>query len=385
MKTDAIPVPATEDSPRDWLRAVDRFFFEPVPATIPCLMRIFCGLLILYVHLTYTINLLSYVGPNAWGDKEVVHFLRHEVKFVYPPSGWDAQTPDQVQQAGDQGYNAWSVWYHVEDPFWIYTLNLIFLLAMLFFTVGFCTRISGVVSWIGVLSYCNRLPYLTFGMDAMMVIVVTFLQIAPCGLMYSVDSWLAKKKIAWWRNDAYDPERPPKSVAANLSMRVLQLMFCFVYCTSGLSKLEGPMWLSGEAVWRTVVNTNFAPMQSDLYRHALEFVAAHRWLYQILIGGAVLYTLVVEIGFPALVWPRRTRWIMVTASVLLHTGIGFIMGLGSFSMIMLIFVAVFIPPEAATAFLEQLREQWKTGLGKYLTRPTPAPADKAPPELTLQR
>jgi hypothetical protein len=62
--------------------------------------------------------------------------------------------------------------------------------------------------------------------------------------------------------------------------------------------------------------------------------------------GGVLYTLVLEISFPYLVWKRELRWLMVAGSVLLHTFIGLFMGLVTFGLLMIALVLSFVPPEA---------------------------------------
>ena len=112
-ETPAAPPPLAEESWLDWLRAADRFWFKPAEPTMLGLIRILCGVLTLYVHLSYCFGLLSYLGPHAWGDHKQVEFVRTQVTFYAPPTTWDGQ-PTEL----DKGYAAWSVWYHVEDPFW---------------------------------------------------------------------------------------------------------------------------------------------------------------------------------------------------------------------------------------------------------------------------
>jgi hypothetical protein len=387
-QTAPAPQPETE-SILDWFRAWNRFWFQPTEPTMLGMLRIMCGILTLYVHLSYTVGLLAYVGPEGWADRSVTDWMRKEVAFTPPPAGWEQMTPEQMQAATEKGYVAWSVWYHVDDPFWIWTLHIVFLVAMLCYTFGFCTRASGVVTWIATISYVNRIPFMTFGMDAMMVIVQTYLLIGPCGAVYSIDRWLARRRIGWWRNDAVDPDHPPKSVAANFAIRCVQIHFCFVYAISGFSKLQGTSWWSGDAIWGTIANPNFSPMQSALFMNFLYFLAKHRLLYSVVVGGGCLYTLVLEIGFPFLVWNRHTRWVMITGSVLLHTGIGFLMGLGGFSMFVLVILMAFVPPETMLAFLRQLRARWQAGLGRYAGRLVPrknsTSSGKPKEELAMQR
>jgi hypothetical protein len=232
-------------------------------------------------------------------------------------------------------------------------------------------------------------------------------------MVYSIDAWLRQRRIGWWRDDSIDPDHPPKTVAANLALRLLQIHFCIVYAVSGLSKLQGWSWWSGDAVWGTIANPNFSPMQSTLFMNFLYFLAEHRWLYHVVIGGGVLFTLLLEIGlpfvmlislvleiaFPKLAWDAVTskqlglpqvRWALVTGSVLLHTGIGFLMGLGGFSLFMFVFVLAFVPPEVALAFLARLKAKWQAAIGRFGNRkaagqsPQPS-AGKPKEELALQQ
>jgi hypothetical protein len=53
-----------------------------------------------------------------------------------------------------------------------------------------------------------------------------------------------------------------------------------------------------------------------------------------------------EIGFPFLIWLRRTRWVMLGMAVAMHTGIALFMGLNTFSLFMLTLLMAFIPLEA---------------------------------------
>ena len=47
------------------VRGWDRFWFTPADPTTLAFIRVCCGLLVFYVHLTYSWDLFSYVG--AWG------------------------------------------------------------------------------------------------------------------------------------------------------------------------------------------------------------------------------------------------------------------------------------------------------------------------------
>jgi hypothetical protein len=57
-------------------------------------------------------------------------------------------------------------------------------------------------------------------------------------------------------------------------------------------------------------------------------------------------TLVVEIGYVFLIWPRRTRKAWCIATIGLHLGLGLVMGLVFFSSVMILLTGcLFLIPE----------------------------------------
>src|SRR5438105_3526422 len=93
-----------------------------------------------------------------------------------------------------KGICVWSLWLHVTDPGWMMFFQWLILLVTLLFTLGFCTRITAVLTWLGAVSYIHRNPYMLFGVDTMMNILLIYLMIGPSGAAYSVDRLLAR----WW-------------------------------------------------------------------------------------------------------------------------------------------------------------------------------------------
>jgi hypothetical protein len=71
---------------------------------------------------------------------------------------------------------------------------------------------------------------------------------------------------------------------------------------------------------------------------------------------------------------------MVCAAAMLHTGIGLSMGLVTFSLMMLIMLLSFVPPEVIRALVDSGAE----ALGGLLSRKKPEPARQAG-ELVLTR
>jgi hypothetical protein len=46
--------------------------------------------------------------------------------------------------------------------------------------------------------------------------------------------------------------------------------------------------------------------------------------------------MLIELGYPVFIWPRRTRPVWVAATAALHLGIGVLMGLWLFSAVMIV-------------------------------------------------
>jgi hypothetical protein len=141
------------------------------------------------------------------------------------------------------------------------------------------------------------------------------------------------------------PARPEPSISANVAMRLLQIHLCFVYAGSGLSKLMGPAWWNGTAVWHTIANYEVAPMQFEIYNKALRILGANQMVFSTFLTLGGYFTLFFEIGFAFLVWRPATRPLMLGMAITLHGLIGLFMGLKTFSLMMLVMNMSFLRTE----------------------------------------
>ena len=330
------------------VHAWDRFWFRPADPLSLGVIRILTGLVVLYIHLIYGLSLLDMVGEQAWIDKKVMDSVRQDFRVWAPAFDWTAPDPQHPYATGQP---IWSVYFHITQPGWIVTTHILFMLAMFLFTIGFCTRLTAVVTWVAVISYIQRTPTTLFGMDTIMNILLIYLMIGPSGATLSVDRLIAR----WWaRRRGRELPPPQPSVAANVALRLMQVHFCIIYMASGLSKLQGPAWWNGMAVWGTMANYSFAPMNWPAYTAFLKYLSTHRALWEIITTTGTYFTLVLEISFPFLVWRPKLRWLMIIGAVMLHTGIGLIMGLATFSLCMLCLLLSFVPPQTLHALVDTL-------------------------------
>src|SRR5262249_11648697 len=156
------------------VQAWNRFRFTPADPTILGMIRICCGLVVFYVHLAYSYDLQAFFGKDAWLSLQRMNETRHEIPWIGPPTGWEPVDPlagkteqeltnqerqfikrwgAHPSQVMSRGQPLWSIYYHVTDPIWMCVVHGCILTIMFLFTIGFCTRVTSVLTWVGMLSY----------------------------------------------------------------------------------------------------------------------------------------------------------------------------------------------------------------------------------------
>ena len=339
-----------KDNPEDsqgWLEQFDSFWFKPVAPNTIGLMRLLTGCLIFYITLCYSFELLAFVGPDGIVNQALAdHFRKDTPMYVMAPE-WSENTIEITKTN-----LSWSIFYHVTSPFWIWAFHLGFLTANFCMAVGLFSRTTAIISWIGALAYVHRAPSGLFGMDAMIVILLFYLMLAPGGEIYSLDHYFQKLR----RKKAGDPnwnESPQPLVLSNFVTRMIQIHFCIIYFAAATSKLQGSSWWNGTALWGVLANYSFNPMHISAYTSLLVFLTKHKVLWEIIMTIGCVYTIVLESSFPFLVWNRKLKWFMICGSIMLHTGIGLLMGLTTFSLCMITLVLAFVPPEFIKALIDR--------------------------------
>jgi len=298
---------------REFSQGWDRFWFTPTdPATLS-LIRVLAGAMLVYTHAVWTLGLDRFLSPDGMLSPQ---FIQH-----FKGSPW-----------------AWSHLYWIPDGAPLLIAHAIALLILIAFWVGWHTPITGLLSAAITISYANRAPAALFGLDQINGFLALYLALGPSGALLSVDRWLAIRK----QGEA--ARIVPPSVGANVSIRLMQLHMCVVYLFAGLGKFYGESWWTGEAFWGAVANKEYQTL--DL-----------TWLayYPFLVHALTHLTVFWETFYPALIWPRLTRPIMLALAVPLHLGIAFGMGMITFGTIMIIANLSFLPPNQVRRTLHRLR------------------------------
>ena len=249
------------------------------------------------------------------------------------------------------GNFTFSLWFHIGDPTEMAVAHGAILFVMFLFTIGLFTRVTAVLTWLAAVSYIHRTQQVLFGMDTMMNILLLYLMIGNCGAALSVDRLLARRRAARaGLGRAGGPDdatraflaAPPKSVAAGFALRLTQVHFCIIYMAAGMSKLKGGSWWNTNAFWDTMANPEFTLIHFQWYEDWLRFMVQQRFVYACMAGFMVVFTFVMELGLPILIW-TRLRPVYIVLGCLFHFGISLSMGLNMFGLLMMTLLLSFVP------------------------------------------
>jgi len=298
--------------------AWDRFWFAARHVETLAVLRILTGAMLLYSHLVLATDLGSFLGIDAWINNDTSRAL------------YDGTLGDATW--------AWSYLVNIDNPMGIAVHHLVTILVTAAFMVGFLTRITGPLAWWFQLMVIHRLLGSLFGLDQILTYCVMYLAFTPCGAVFSVDAWLRRRMEGnnggmssrrWtWLFPADTP-----SVAATVATRLLQIHLCVIYLFGGLAKARGQMWWDGTALWYAIGNYEYQSWD-------ITFLAAWPSVFT----AFTHLTLLWEISYCALIWPRWTRPIMLALAVAVHGGIALGLGMATFGLMMIIANGIFLSP-----------------------------------------
>lgn len=178
--------------------------------------------------------------------------------------------------------------------------------------LGWKTRVFAVVAWLAHALCLNSGLLSLYGVDTMIHISLFYCVWMPVGSNLSLDRLPARR-----------PAEP--SWLANLALRTLQIHLCIIYWNSGTAKAFGTEWWSGEALWRALMTPQFSAFDFTWLAHAPYLAQAICWA-----------VMAIEVGYPALIWPMRTRRLWLAATIGLHVGIALFMGLTLFALTLIV-------------------------------------------------
>ncbi len=190
-------------------------------------------------------------------------------------------------------------------------VSTVLVLSALLLLAGFLCRWAALAAWLCFLAVVKSSVIFAYGADAFTIIGLVYLALSPLPDRWALD---------WhWRR-----KRPRFPALHGFARRALQLHLCVIYFFSGLSKAAGRGWWNGESIWRALTRPPF-----DLLDPAAVTIVRP------LLPAAGICFFLLELLYPILIWPEKTRTGWLLAVIGLHIGIGVFMGMPLFALIMI--------------------------------------------------
>lgn len=297
------------------------FWFTPTDPTILGVIRLLTGLMLVYTHAVWGLGLQAFFGPDGWMGEAAMRSLQSG-QFVFS-----------------------YLWY--VPPDWLAVAHGAAMVVLVLFTLGVFTRITSALSFLILINYAHRTPAALFGLDQINALLTLYLVMGPSGSGFSVDRLFARYRIAR-QTLSSDPAAeldltPATSVAATISLRLIQVHICVIYFFAGMSKLLGEAWWDGTAIWRVAASYEYQSADLSWLAHA-------PLLVNLLTHLAAYW----ELSYCVLIWPRLTRPLVIAGAVLMHLGIGLFMGMMTFGLIMLVGNLSFASPNLVHELISAL-------------------------------
>lgn len=277
-------------------RAWTRFWFAPTDPIGLHVVRFLAGLLFLSWLLPFAGHQAAFFGLDGWLDQQgLIDTVRVSEGTVMPP--WSI-----LYLAGDNTTALVAIYW-----------SAVAVLAL--FTLGVWPRLTAVLTWVAVASFTAN-PALEYEGDAILLMLAFYLMVGYVLIGQSRSEQSIASRILGptclcgvTRADATLPFAGP-SVAANLTMRLIQIHFAIFMVTSGLHKLQFGDWWAGVALWFPYFPA-FKTKLPDVLALKPQ-VDSVLYLFNI----ATYATLAWQIGFPIFAWKSWGRPLLLAGGLL---------------------------------------------------------------------
>jgi hypothetical protein len=290
-------VPAVLESRSSAPSTWEVFWFSEIPPHIYALLRILCGLLAL-VSLAGVSDLATFWDPDG---------------FV-PASGLKTAL--------------------IGTGLGLTTGRLLFLASLasyLMMTIGYGSQVTVVLASgsMALQVFWNYLPL--SAAHAALQSVLFCLCWADCGSVWSLDSWLARRRKPQDTegDHAHYPIAP---------LRLIRFQVALLYLNSGVFKLFDARWRDGSAVYYALSNNVYRRFPFDLPPGA-------EWITTTLTYTVLFW----ELAFAVMILVPSLRRVALLAGVAIHIGIAAGIEIGPFPWVMIASYVSFLNPERIAA------------------------------------
>ncbi len=284
----------------------NRFWFEPSDAYDLCVFRFAVGILALIWQLSYSPDLMRWFGPQGWFDGGVLN-------------QW-------LTAESTSGFSGRLSFLYMPDRLGLWVCHVISAVVLTAFALGLFTRVTSILSFVVVLAYVHRAPFVCGATEVVLTMMVGYLCLAPCGEAFSLSTWISK------RSPANSGRTIRRTSWATLARRLLQVHLVAIYLIMALSKLGAATWWNGEAIWWLAAQ----PLSQKFDFSNLRDVplVLNLWTYAILIS---------EFSFAVCVWNLWLRPLVLVATTISWISLAVATGSLALPITMIVAGLVFVP------------------------------------------
>jgi hypothetical protein len=302
-------------------------------------LRIGTGLIAFYLVATYTPDLETFFGDNGLVPLATFGSIEEPAKALAVREA----LPQTIRETLPRHFR-FSYLDYVHDRTGLQIFHGFGLAILGLYTAGCFTRLTSVLSLVVFLSYVHRGPMLTAQVEPVVAFVLLYLCIGPAGRSLSVDGWLRSRRLrshtgakpsGTLPNNVAGTAVPfAQSVAANVSVRLIQVHLTMAYAMMGIGKLAGEVWWSGFGMWLLIARPEMRLVDWTWLADYPKLVAI--WTHALP---------ALEIAFSVLVWNRAARPLFLFLSFVAWLSLAPVSGLVTYSLMMIVANLSFFPNE----------------------------------------
>jgi hypothetical protein len=176
-------------------------------------------------------------------------------------------------------------------------LFIVFILSSIGWMLGYWTRWTGIITWLGLIFIENQNPLMGFPGAELLRLMVLPLLFAPAGGRWSLDAW-------------FHPYQA-RQTANPIPLFLMRVQVVMIFLLSGYSKFQSQYWLEGDALVYMLLNPTIS-------RIPPVWVADFSWFFIPLSAVVSRFWMFFETLFPILIiFPIIRRPVANFASILL--------------------------------------------------------------------
>ena len=173
-------------------------------------------------------------------------------------------------------------------------------------TIGFFSRLSTPLVFIGFAAFHHRNPLILNSGDTLLKLVLLYLSFARSNATLSVDAYLRRKS---------------EDKVALFPQRLIQIQIALLYFAATWWKFQGELWREGYVTW-------YVLQLEELARYQLPSFLITEWFARVTTWS----TLAIELFLCTLVWFKPYRTPVLLLGLMLHAGIEITMNIPLFGV-----------------------------------------------------